>query len=140
MLHLRISDSPPIMDINREFDNILIDDRPIVRLILNKLEHGRYESPYSLYDCFGTLLDISCLSAGAKAALLTAFRPDREISLLECGYNAIGYILNYVKDGSIVVHSDICLVSVYYDGKTPTCDVSQRVSVHNHSMAERIHH
>ncbi len=115
MLHLRISDEPSGMDIDIEFDKLRIEDRPVVRKILNKLEQGSYHSPYDFCDRFGDLLDISCLCTGTKAALLVLFRPDEEINLIGCGYNAIGNILNFVRDGHVVVHSDICLASVCYD-------------------------
>ena len=124
MLHLRISDEPSGMDIDREFDRVRIEDRPVVRKILNKLEQGSYHSPYDFCDRFGDLLDISCLCTGTKAALLVLFRPDEEINLIGCGYNAIGNILNFVRDGHVVVHSDICLASVCYDDSDCACDVA----------------
>ena len=124
MLHLRISDEQSNIDINKEFHKLIIDDRPVVHKILNKLEQGKYHSPYDFYDRFGCLLDISCLSSGAKAAFVTLFNPEMEINLAECGYNAIGMILNFLRDGHVVVHSDICLASVYYDESDRACDVA----------------
>ena len=52
------------------------------------------------------------------------FRPDTEINLSECGYNAIGYMLIYVTEESVVVRKNICFASMYYDDDDLQCDVA----------------
>lgn len=124
MLHFRIADEVVKVDVDAEFEKITISDGPIVRKIFEKLECGTFLTPRYFCDRFGYRISISNLSTGCKAALLTVFRPDMEINLNECGYNAIGCILNYVTEGSIVVSKNICFASVYYDDDDLQCDVA----------------
>ena len=124
MLNLRIANEACEIDVEAEFAKISMEDRPVVRTILEKLEGGTYCTPGYFQDRFGHKLSVSKLSTGCKAALLTVFRPDMEINLNEGGHNAIGCILNYVTEGRVVASTNICLASVYYDDDDLQCDVS----------------
>lgn len=124
MLHLRIANEACEIDVDEEFAKITLEDRPVVRKILEKLEGGTYCTPSYIQDRFGYRLSVSKLSTGCKAALLTVFRPDMEINLNECGHNAIGCILNFVTEGRVVVCTNICRASVYYDDDDLRCDVA----------------
>ena len=124
MLHLRIADEPCSIDIQEEFERLYVEDRPEVRKILERLEQGKYDSYHSFLNQFGDKVPISLLCSGTKAALVTAMRPDMEVNLIECGYNAIGCILSCVTEGQVVVHPEICYWSIYRFGEDTSCDVA----------------
>ncbi len=94
-----------------------------MRKIVKDIEQGEYLSPYYFRDKFGGDHEIWNLSTGSKAALLIALRPEMKISLIGCGYNVIGFILKYMKEGHITVHPYICDWAIYRLGDDTSCDV-----------------
>ncbi len=75
MLHLRIADEVCRIDVEAKFEKVAIEDRPVVRKILEKLEGGTYCTLRYFCGIYEHKLDISHLSTGCKAALLTVFAP-----------------------------------------------------------------
>lgn len=112
------------MDVQEEFEKLYVEDTPAVCRILERLEQGKYCSHYCFLNRFGGKEYLSRLCSGTQAALLTAMRPDMEVNLIECGYNAIRCILSCVTEGRVVVHPEICHWSIYRFDDDTSCDVA----------------
>lgn len=123
MIFLRIDDTRCSMDVYGEFEKLMIDGRDITRMLIEKIESGKYLSPYQFVDRFNHYVDVSDMSMGCKAALLVVYRPDMEINLSECGDNAIGTILSNITEGKVSVHPDVRLSGLYYEDPSMHCDV-----------------
>lgn len=104
MLHLFIKDKgtcelPVVNDVDLEFKRIALSDTPLNRLLIEKIEQGKYYDPYYYIDRFGVKLDIDNMSSGCKAALCVANINDKVINLIECGINARDAIYQYCTSG-----------------------------------------
>ena len=50
MLYLRIADELCTTDVFEEFEKLCLEDTPVVRKILERLEQGKYCNPYSFIN------------------------------------------------------------------------------------------
>lgn len=96
----KTSPSDTILDVEMEFArrtfNPSSDDIRIIKMI----ENAEVSDSGYLIDRFGVRFFPEGLSTGCKAALLV--KPEgKPVSLEECGYNAIHFIINYC-DGAVV--------------------------------------
>lgn len=68
------------------------------------MEQGKYLEPSFFIDRFKTKLPKDSLSTGCKAALVVENRPNKPVSLIECGYNAVSAIIQYCREGEVYTY------------------------------------
>lgn len=78
------------------------------RAIIETIEEGAWRDTNRFEDRFGTLLYLTELSTGSKAALAILNGESNEVyNLIECGSNAISAILNHCKRGSVLLEKNL---------------------------------
>lgn len=111
-------------DVETLFSRTKLHGSDIEKELISVIENGKYESQNSFIDRFGYKLPISFLSTGCKAALCIVNNPDKPISLIECGHNAIDSILAKCTNGAVIdtphysaVYSGDNTIDVEMDGR-----------------------
>lgn len=100
-----------VKNVEKEFSKLKLHDTDINKILIEKIEKGRYNDYVSYIDRFGYKLHIDDLSTGCKAALCVANLPDKTIDLIECGNNARDVIIRYCKNGNIVIRDNGLTIS-----------------------------
>ena len=94
------------------FDNVPgIEDTPVNRDILQKIEKGTYLNRWEFIDRFGHRVLCSDCCTGSKAAFLVA-NTDLTVDLAECGNNARDYILTHFNRGSVIIYESATPIAV----------------------------
>lgn len=122
MLKLSITESnvdkTSIIDIEALFSQIRLKGTFEEKTVISKIEQGKYNDETSFIDRYGYKLHLSELSTGCKAALCVLNKPNLQISLIECGINAIDVILTICKNGSVIMRERGITIKDYSeDGK-----------------------
>lgn len=78
--------------------------------VIEEIEQGTYNDEISFIDRFGFKLYLSNMSTGSKAIICVNTIQDRIINCIECGKNAINYIIDNCKSGFILVNRSQLLV------------------------------
>ena len=91
-------------DVEKLFSQTKLTDTPLNRKLIQVIEQGTYNDPYSFIDRFGFKLYTEDMSTGCKAALCVANNPDKVVDLVECGYNARDAIIHFCNTGNILYH------------------------------------
>ena len=73
---------------------------------ISTIEGGSYLDEESFIDRFGYKLYKRFLSTGCKAALCVINLPNNFVSTIECGVNALSFIVDNCKDGTIVISNE----------------------------------
>lgn len=110
MLNVFIENKPDrnimyVEDINAEFDRLGLTGSDIENSFLFNLEKGRFieGESFAYIDRFGFKLRTDEMSTGCKAAICVLRSGDKLINLSECGFNAVGMILSWCKNGNIYI-------------------------------------
>lgn len=93
-----------IIDIEAAFSRLLIPEDEIINNLIHSIDRGNRIDNTRFEDRFGTVLYLSELSTGCKAAICAYAYPDSIIDLQECGLNARDAIFNYCENGKILLH------------------------------------
>lgn len=93
-----------IKDIEAAFSKLKIVVDETTKQFVKEIDKGELIDANRFIDRFGTILYISELSTGCKAAFCTYFYPDKIVDLQECGRNARDAIFNYCENGRILLH------------------------------------
>ena len=120
MLKVKIDElgTAPVTDIEALFKQIRIKGLPEEKIVISKIEQGKYNDDSSFIDRFGYKLYLSELSTGCKAALCVINKPNMQINLIECGINALDVIITTCKNGSVIIKErDITIRDYSEDGK-----------------------
>lgn len=99
-----ILDKTTILDIEGEFSCLNLKDNELNRKLIKEIEHGEYINSVTFKDRFGVTLSTEDLSTGCKAAILLGSNPDKRVSLLECGSNALISVYKNIKQGKALVY------------------------------------
>ena len=101
-------DKTLIADVEECFSAIrgAIPDCDVSRKLINYIEQGQYLDEGHFIDRFGNKLSMNNLSTGCKAGLCVYCFPDKLISTIECGANAITAIIWYCRHGNITIPFD----------------------------------
>lgn len=126
MLNVKIYDSSSDIihktDVEKVFRTLRVTGTEYEKLVIQKIEQGIYNDEDSFIDRFGFKLYLSQLSTGCKAALCILNNPSLEISLFECGNNAIDVILSICKNGKVaIVDREMSVMDYSVDGKIDVC-------------------
>ena len=97
---LEIAKDPVIL-----FNRQGLEDTPIVRLILDKIEQAKYLDAQHFLSRYNEKLPIEFLSTGTKAAIVAGRFNDIVIDLRECGVNARDVIFNYIDNAHVLAYS-----------------------------------
>lgn len=100
-----------VTDVEKEFSTLTIQGTNIDKILIEKIEKGRYNDSISYIDRFGYKLHIDDLSTGCKAALCVANLPNKIIDLIECGNNARDAIIRYCSNGNIIIRDNGLTIS-----------------------------
>lgn len=112
MLHIYFRDedtfdkSKLIEDVEDAFNYIRLGEHPEENDIVKYIDQAEINDEVSIIDRFGYKLTKFNLSTGSKAALVVLNNPDKIVSLIECGINAVSAIITYCKNGSVVLTTD----------------------------------
>lgn len=79
---------------------------------LKEIEQAAYNDEHSFIDRFGFKLYSKNMSTGCKAALCVHEFPDMVIDTIECGLNAINFIIANCTTGAILISSESTLFYV----------------------------
>lgn len=91
-------------DIESEARKMIVTDTPVVRKLIEEIEHGEYYDKDYFIDRFGSKLFMRNMSTGCKAALLIATNPPSyALDLTEVGSMAQDTILRNCKEGHIII-------------------------------------
>lgn len=105
-----------VHNVHMLFEQTRLDGCKEDRAIIQEVEKGEYLNELEFIDRFGYKLSIDCLSTGAKAALAVKHNPDKIVNCIEAGTNAISAILQFCRDGAIVIY-DRCYVFPIFDDR-----------------------
>ena len=95
-----------IDDVEQEFDAIKLTGTEVEASILLTIEKAKFNSEYSIIDRFGYKLRKEDISNGCKAALCVLNNPNKIVDLKECGLNARDAIVNFCRDGAILINDN----------------------------------
>ena len=98
-----MDDNDIITDVELAFNAVKLCGSEVEAIILREIEQAQYKDATHIIDRFGDKLSIDFISTGCKAALVVLNNPDKVVSLVECGYNARDIIINYCKDGAVIM-------------------------------------
>ncbi len=107
-------DKEVVTDVEKEFSKLKIKGNLLDRLMIEKIEKGKYNDDNSYIDRFGYKLHYNDMSTGCKAALCVANIPNKIIDLAECGYNARDIIIILCKEGNILIEDNGLSISTQY--------------------------
>lgn len=95
-----------IWNVEEAFSNVKLTGSDVERQIIADIEEGEYINNSSFKNRHGITLSRLYLSTGCKAVLVAIHNPNKIISTLECGKNALGAIITYCKEGHIIMYND----------------------------------
>lgn len=104
-----------IDDVERAFAAIRLKGTTEERNIIKYIDKAEYNGELSFIDRFGYKLYTSELSTGCKAALCVINYPDKIVDLRECGYNARDAVINFCKEGNILIEDNSITVRKLVD-------------------------
>ena len=97
-------------DVEALFKSISLVKNDFNIKVIEEIEQGTYNDEISFIDRFGFKLYLSNMSTGSKAAICVNTIQDKIINCVECGKNAINYIIDHCKSGFILVNRSQLLV------------------------------
>ena len=78
------------------------------KTVIETVEEGAWRDINRFEDRFGSLLYLSELSIGSKAALALLNAKEGEVyNLVECANNAISVIVNHCKNGNVLLERQL---------------------------------
>ena len=92
-----------IRDVEIEFLKICLTDNEYNKKAKKEIDEGYYNDKISFIDRFGFKLYTKYLSTGCKAAICVNEVKDKVIDLIECGCNALGFIVGNCTEGTILI-------------------------------------
>lgn len=110
----KITGKEIVTDIEKEFAMLKLRGTELEKLLVQKIEKGRFHDKISFIDRFGYKLYNENLSTGCKAALCVVNKPDKVIDLIECGNNARDIIIALCREGNILMHDNGITISSKY--------------------------
>lgn len=121
---------PIIRDVELQFLKTRLYKNDYILKALKEIEKAEYNDEHSFIDRFGFKLYSKDLSTGCKAAICVHAFPNMIIDVVECGLNALNFIISNCKDGAILISEGTMqlfykkgAVDVILDGKRFTdCD------------------
>ena len=73
------------------------------KVLMKLIDRADYVDNFTIIDRFGDKTFIDNLSTGCKTAICVVEYPDKWISTLECGLNALNAILTTCDEGNIII-------------------------------------
>lgn len=120
---------PIAHDVERQFLKMRLRKDDYTVKALREIEQATYNDEHSFIDRFGFKLYKKNMSTGCKAALCVHEFPDIVIDTIECGLNALNFIIANCVDGVILISSESTLfyvetpIDIIFDGrKFVDCD------------------
>lgn len=103
-----------VRDVEREFARLRVKGTDLDKLLIEKIEKGKYNDVNSYIDRFGYKLHYEDMSTSCKAALCVVNLPDKIIDLIECGYNGRDTIIKFCSNGNIIMDDNSLTISTQY--------------------------
>lgn len=122
-----------VTDVEKEFSKIRLTGKRIEKILIEKIEKGKYNDANSYIDRFGYKLYYSDMSNGCKAALCVVNLPDKIIDLAECGNNARDIIISFCKTGNILIEDNGLTISAQYNN-----DIDVKIDKYRFSDIDRL--
>lgn len=123
------SQLPVARDVELQFLKTRLKKDDYTVKALKEIEQATYNDEYSFIDRFGFKLYSKNMSTGCKAVLCVHEFPTTVIDTIECGLNAINFIIANCTDGAILINPGSMLfyvdtsIDVIIDGRRFTdCD------------------
>ncbi len=104
-----------VTDVEKEFSKLRVTGKKIEKILIEKIEKGKYNDVNSYIDRFGYKLYYNDISNGCKAALCVVNFTDKIIDLAECGNNARDIIISFCKTGNILIEDNGIAISTQYN-------------------------
>ena len=99
-------DKPVVRNVQAKFMRTQVKDLPSVREAIRALDEGEYVNDRTFKDRFGDTISIENLCSGTKAVIVLSCNDDVAIDTLECGHNALDFIIHLDVDAGIVINED----------------------------------
>lgn len=106
---------PIAHDVERQFHKTRLKKDDYTVKALREVEKATYNDEYSFIDRFGFKLYSKNMSTGCKAALCVHEFPTTVINTVECGTNALEFIIANCTDGYILMSREAMIF--YVDGQ-----------------------
>lgn len=95
-----------VKDVELAFKSIKIQRSSFNVDAIRTIDKGVYNDSTSFIDRFGFKLYLDDLSTGCKAAICANSLPDAVVNTIECGINALSFIVTNCKSGNILVSNE----------------------------------
>ena len=92
-----------VTDVQYEMSKLKIVNNKLNSEVIKKIDKATLLDNGDIIDRFGNKTSIENISTGCKAVLVLANNPDKTVSLMEYGVNAVQTALRLVTDGSALI-------------------------------------
>ena len=99
-------DKPVVRNVQAKFMRTQVKDLPSVREAIRALDGGEYVNDRAFKDRFGDMIGIENLCSGTKAVIVLSCNDGVVIDTIECGHNALDFIIHLDVDAGIVINED----------------------------------
>ena len=108
-----------IRDVEIETSNIKLNGNEEEKKLLKSIDQAEYIAQEIVKDRFGLPLRVNYLSTGCKAGLCVLKNKDKNkvTDTIECGLNAIWAIVNFCKNGKVLLRNFDIGIADYTNGK-----------------------
>lgn len=103
---------PIVHDVERQFHKTRLYKNEYNIKALKEIEKATYNDEFSFIDRFGFKLYTNNMSTGCKAAVCVHEFPNIAIDTIECGLNALNFIIANCANGVILVSPESMLFSI----------------------------